>query len=401
MMVSMQPVSQPVPQPRVLSIDILRGLTIALMIVVNDAGDGAHIWWPLEHAPWNGYTPTDLVFPTFLFLVGCSIVFSMAGRLARGASKAHLASHVVRRSVLIILLGWFLTLAPYFPFTALRFYGVLPRIGLCYLIAGLIFIGIQRARTLVVLTAVLLVGYWILMRFVPVPGFGTPTHEIPLLDPDQNLVAWLDRHIVAFTQHYLHTGRLYQTVRDPEGLLSTLPSVATTLLGILAGLYMRSSQPVRTKTLGLLGSGAASLAAGYLWSVWFPINKKLWTSSYVLVSAGWALLLLGALYWLLDVRQEQLKSKLVSALIWPFRVFGSNAIAAYTVSVVFIKAMIDIHVGTTPTGRPLTLLGWVYRNIFASHGSTEFTSHAFAVAFTLLCFLPIWFLWRKKIFLKI
>jgi predicted acyltransferase len=386
---------------RVLSIDVLRGLTIALMIVVNDAGDGRHYWWPLEHAEWNGWTPTDLVFPTFLFLVGCSIVFSTAGRIARGANRLHLALHVLRRAAIIMLLGWFLTLEPFFPVHTLRFYGVLSRISLCYLAAGLLFLRVQRPRTLALITASLLVGYWILMRFVPVPGFGVPTHQIPILDPDQNLVAWLDRHIVAFTQHYLHTGRLYQTVRDPEGLLSTLPAIATTLLGILTGLWLRSASPARHKTLGLLSAGLLGVALGYLWSPWFPINKKLWTSSYVLLSAGLALLALGGLYWLLDVRQTQLRSKFVAALIWPFQVFGSNAIAAYTISIVLIKLMIDIHIGTTPDGKPLSILGSVYNNLFARNGSTPFTSHAFAVAFTALCFLPIWFLWRKRIFLKI
>jgi predicted acyltransferase len=397
------------PAQRILSIDILRGITMALMIVVNDAGDGTKYWWPLEHAEWNGWTLTDLVFPTFLFLVGCSIVFSMAGRLAKGANHGSLALHVVRRSAIILLLGWFLTLEPYFHLTTLRFYGVLSRIALCYLCAGLLFIRVQRPRTLAAITTALLIGYWILMRFVPVPGFGVPTHAIPLLDEDQNLVAWLDRHIVVFTQHYLHTGRLYQTVRDPEGLLSTLPAIGTTLLGVLAGLWIRiqtrneenSSQLIGSKTLGLLGSGVALVAAGYLWSPWFPINKKMWTSSYVLLAAGFALLALGCLYWLLDVRQVQLRSKLVAALIWPFRVFGSNAIAAYTVSIVFIKLMIDIHIGTLPNGRPLTVLGWVYRNLFARNGSTALTSHTFALAFTALCFLPIWWLWRKRIFLKI
>jgi predicted acyltransferase len=386
---------------RVLSIDILRGLTIALMIVVNDAGDGKHYWWPLEHAEWNGWTLTDLVFPTFLFLVGCSIVFSMAGRIARGADRSKLALHTLRRSALILLLGWFLTLMPYFHLTSLRFYGVLARIALCYLCTGLLFLRVQRPRTLALITAALLIGYWLLMRFVPVPGFGVPTHEIPINDPDRNLVAWLDRHIVAFTQHHLHTGRLYEKVRDPEGLLSTLPAIATTLLGVLTSLWLRSSQTAARKVVGLLASGAALLALGYIWSPWFPFNKKLWTSSYVLLSAGWALLALGLLYWLLDIRQAQLRSKLVAALIWPWQVFGSNAIAAYTVSAVFIKILILIHVGTTAAGRPLTLLGWIYGNLFARNDSTALTSHGFALAFTLLCFLPIWCLWRKRIFLKL
>ncbi len=411
---------QTAPPPRVLSVDILRGLTIALMIVVNDAGDGTHVWWPLGHAAWSGWTLTDLVFPTFLFLVGCSIVFSLAGRIARGANRQQLALHILRRSFIILLLGWCINLMPYFHLSTLRFYGVLPRIAICYLITALLFLRVQRPRTLALLSAALLIGYWLLLRFVPIPGAGTPTHQIPLLDHDQNLVAWLDRHIVAFVQRYLHTGHLYETVRDPEGFLSTLPAIATTLFGLLTGLWMRrastlSPQPVTTPLqpppntitpvqclTGLLTSGLLSLTAGYLWSPWFPFNKKLWTSSYVLLAAGWALLALGLLYWLLDLRQVQRKSRLAAALIWPWQVFGSNAIAAYVISESVIPYLAIIPVGTIPTtGKPLSLLGWIYLHCFAFHGSTDLTSHLFALAYTAFCFLPIWYLWHKRIFLKV
>jgi predicted acyltransferase len=179
---------------RVLSIDVLRGLTIALMILVNDPGDWAHTYSQLDHARWNGFTLTDFVFPNFLFLVGASIIFSLQSRIARSASgildkatKKTLALHILRRAFFIFAVKMFLTAFPYFHYTHFRIYGVLTRIALCYLAAGLICLVTQRVRTLIAITAALLIGYWALMRFVPIPGIGTPTHQIPLLDQDGNL----------------------------------------------------------------------------------------------------------------------------------------------------------------------------------------------------------------------
>src|SRR6266849_1053345 len=236
-MITMSPTPAAAPA-RVLSIDVLRGLTIALMILVNDPGDWAHTYTQLDHAPWNGFTLTDFVFPNFLFLVGASIIFSLQSRIARGASKKTLALHILRRASLIFAIKMFLTAFPYFHYPHFRIYGVLTRIALCYLAAGLICLVTQRARTLIAITAALLIGYWALMRFVPIPGIGTPTHDVPLLDPDRNLAAWLDRAISAFTQSTLHTGTLYEHTRDPEGLLSTLPAIATTLIGSLTALWL-------------------------------------------------------------------------------------------------------------------------------------------------------------------
>ncbi len=250
----------PLPQTtsapaRVLSIDVLRGLTIALMILVNDPGDWAHTYTQLDHAPWNGFTLTDFVFPNFLFIVGASIIFSMQSRIARSASgildkatKKTLALNILRRAFLIFAIKMFLTAYPHFHYHSLRIYGVLTRIALCYLVAGLICLFTQRARTLLIITATLLIGYWALMRFVPVPGLGTPTHNFPILDPNNNLAAWLDRVINAFTQRTLQTGRLYEHTRDPEGLLSTLPAIATTLLGCITALWLREVKTINTRS---------------------------------------------------------------------------------------------------------------------------------------------------------
>jgi predicted acyltransferase len=416
--------AKPAPAPRVLSVDVLRGLTIALMILVNDPGDWGHVYTQLDHSEWNGFTLTDFVFPNFLFLVGVSIVLSLSSRIARGESKRSLALHMFRRAAIIFLIKLLLSAFPHFHLTHLRIFGVLTRIAVCYLIAGLICLVVwnarHRARTLAAITAACLISYWALMRFVPVPGYGVPTHAMPILDPDRNLAAWLDRAFNDFTQHYLHTGSLYNRTHDPEGLLSTLPSIATTLIGCTTGLWMRmEKEPMPSfvterfpnanhfsTLIVLLLAGLLSLAAGLVWSPWFPLNKNLWTSSYVLFSAGLSLLLLALCYWLIDICRLNTKPA-GKALLWPWLVFGSNAIAAYVVSNFIVELMLWIKVPAsamrdpdTPSA-PITAWLWTYRHLFAYSNSTEISSLAFAIAFTALCFLPNWLLWRKRIFLKI
>jgi predicted acyltransferase len=400
------------PPTRLLSLDILRGITIALMILVNDPGDWSHTYAQLDHAKWNGFTLTDLVFPNFLFIVGASIILSLQSRISRGESGRILALHILRRSAIIFAVDLFFGLYPHLHYTHLRLYGVLTRIALCYLCAGLICLITQRADRLLTICTVLLIGYWALMRFVPVPGFGIPTHNMPILDPDGNLAAWLDRHIIDLTQRLLHTGRLYEHTRDPEGLLSTLPAIATTLLGSVTALWLRRvdtsserSQGGITRSMclnGLLLAGILSLAAGSLWNVSFPINKNLWTSSYVLFSAGWALLLLALFYWLIDIRHFN-ETKVGKWLTFPWLVFGSNAITVFCISVLLVENLIWIKLPFElgPNGQPVTAWFWIYHHLFAFNGSTNNTSLAFALAFVAVCFIPNLLLWRKRIFLKI
>ena len=419
-------------QQRVLSIDVLRGLTIALMILVNDPGDWAHTYTQLDHAPWNGFTLTDLVFPNFLFLVGCSIIFSLGSRIARGDSKRSLALHILRRSFYIFAIKMALTAFPYFHYTHFRIYGVLTRIALCYLAAGLICLITIRARNLALITVTLLVGYWALMRFIPVPlingtGYAIPTHSIPILDPDNNLTAWLDRAVSTFTQRMIHTGTLYEYTRDPEGLLSTLPAIATTLIGCLTALWLRRP-PAETspapkahptpplpatisfqmQTLSLLVTAALLFQmAGRAWNLSFPINKNLWTSSYVLFSASCSLLLLVVCFWLIDIRRLN-QTRIGKALLWPWLVFGANAITAFVLSNLLVKIALWIKVpdsfatpGPTGAAKPITTWLWAYKHLFARHGSNNVTSLAFAIAFVVLCFVPNYLLYRKQIFLKL
>jgi len=371
---------------RLTSLDLFRGVTIAAMILVNDPGND-HPYWPLDHAEWNGWTPTDLVFPFFLFIVGVSLVFSFESRLRRGDSKSRLLLHAMRRAAIIFAIGlamnYSLVLLSPSTFPGLRIPGVLQRIGICYLAASILFLYV-RPRTRAVIVAVLLVGYWVLMRFVPVPGFGVPGRDIPFLHPDANLGAYLDRRFLT---------TLWERTRDPEGLLSTLPAIATPLLGVFTGEWLRTKREPQTKALGMLLCGVVGVILGRTWAIWFPINKKLWTSSYVLFSAGLALICLALCYWATDMKGWR------GAWSKPFLIFGRNAIAAYIVAWLFAVAQFVFNIRVN--GKVENSHAYIFRRFFAPFGSPSFSSLLFSLAFVLLCLLPIWLMDRKKIFLKI
>ncbi len=363
------------PSTRLPSLDLFRGVTIAAMILVNNPGN-AHPYWPLEHAEWNGWTPTDLIFPFFLFIVGVSLVFSSESRLRRGDSRTVLLFHAFRRAVIIFAIGltinYILFLGAPSIFPGLRIPGVLQRIGVCYLAASILFL-YTSLRTRAVVVVALLIGYCALMSLVPVPGYGVPGRDIPFLHPDANLAAYLDRKFLT---------TLYEKTRDPEGLLSTLPAIATALLGVFTGEWLRSKRSPQTEALGMLLFGVVGLVLGVTWGVWFPINKKLWTSSYVLFTAGLGLVCLALCYWATDIRRWR--------GVWtkPFLIFGRNAITAYIVAFVFGVLTYFVH-------------DYIFRRFFAPLGSPSFASLLFSLAFVVLCLIPIWLLDHKNIFLKI
>lgn len=368
---------------RVISVDVLRGLTIMLMILVNNSGDGAY--WPLHHAQWNGWTPTDMVFPTFLFLMGASIVFSFRARLASSNAASPLIPHILRRFAILYLLGLLVNTFPAFHMDTLRIFGVLQRIAICYLVISLLMLWNNKANIRIVAIVVILVAYWALMRLVPVPGAGVPGQNIPLLDPDQNLAAWLDRLI-------LPARRLYEGTRDPEGLLSTLPALATTMLGTLAGEWLLSNRSKAQKTIGMLVAGVAGFVLAYMWSPWFPINKKLWTSSYVLLAAGWSLCFLALCYWAIEIKGWK------KGWTYPALVFGSNAIVAY----VFSELMAPlVWMPFSFSGEKTSVARIVYHALSTLHASTAFTALLYSLLYVLVCFIPVYVLYRRKIFIKV
>ena len=381
---------------RMVSLDVFRGITIAAMILVNDPGSWNSIYAPLEHAEWNGWTPTDLIFPFFLFIAGVSMTLSFASRAARGVTRRAMANHVLRRSAVIFAIGLFLNGFPFFDLHTIRIMGVLQRIALCYLAAGILYLATMRREisadnkdyvrgspgALAGVALVLLVGYWALMTFVPVPGYGAGH-----LGKDENLGAYIDRALM--------DGHLWSESKtwDPEGFLSTLPAIATALIGILAGEWLRSKRSGTRKVYGLLMSGAALMLAGRLLDPYFPINKNLWTSTFVLFTGGFALLLLAVCYWIVDLR---------GARKWaaPFLVFGMNAILAYALAAVASETSTDFEF-TGAGGRAETLHGWLYNNFFVPYMNPKNASLAFAVFFVALILALLWPLYRKKIFVRV
>lgn len=370
---------------RLLSVDVLRGLTIGFMILVNDPGDSRVGFPALEHADWNGFTPTDLVFPTFLFLVGVSMVLSYARREAAGGSRGTFLRHALQRALLLFAIGFMLNGFPLFPWHTIRIYGVLQRIALCFGVGSVLLAvthdGRSRFWTLFAALGGCLLGYWLLLRFVPVPGHGLPLRDIPLLDKDANLIAWLDRKLMP--------GRLYEGTRDPEGLLSTIPAVGTLVLGMLAGIWLRTDASLRRKAAGLLVAGLSSLLLGGWWNFTFPINKKMWTGSYVLWAGGWSLLLLALFYWLCEVRNRRGPGWM------PLLVFGRNAITSYVFAELLAGACMLLHFRRQSWGQ------YAYTRWFAGVGSPAVGSLLYSLAFVAVCWVPMLVLYRRGVFLKL
>lgn len=383
------PAHAPATTRRLLSLDVLRGITIAFMIMVNNNG-GAGSWHFMNHAFWNGLTPTDIVFPTFIFVVGVSVVFAFDARLARGANRGELARHTVQRALILIIFGIIVNSFPLFQLAHMRFYGVLQRIAVCYLVVGLFYLYDQRASTKVAALVAALVGYWILVRWVPIPGVGVPGRDVPFMDQTQNLVSWIDRHIFPY---HLYLYPPDHNVRDPEGLLSDLPAIGTALIGILTGLWLRSKRSVSAKAAGMAGAAVASLALGYLWSLEFPLNKNMWTSSFVLVAAGYSLALFALTYWAIELRGWS------AGWTWPWLVFGSNAIAAYMISELLPSVFYNIHVAVH--GIHENAIVWIFMHSFEHIPNIGWATFAYSVSVTAICFVPVWILYRKKIFLKV
>ncbi len=369
---------------RLKSLDILRGVTVAAMILVNTSGDGAHTYPILAHSRWNGCTLADVVFPCFLFMVGISTVFSLGGRLRAGVTRSVILRQALQRTAIIFALGLAINGFPTFPLHTLRVYGVLQRIALCYLAGTLLFLW-ARTRTLAVVCVSILVGYWILLRWAPVPGMGMPGSTIPFLDPHANLPAWLDRHLVP-AAHLYHQG-----FYDPEGLLSTVPAVASTLLGTLTGIWIRRKQPATSTARGLLIAGVLCMAAGLLWGHWFPMNKRLWTSSFVLWTGGISLLTLCFFYWLIDLRKK------ATRVVYPAIVFGTNALAAY----VFSEFLASLLGTLRLPGSGISIQRWLYHPLAAAIPNPSVAALSYAVLYVGVCFVPVLVLYRRNIFLKV
>ncbi|SIQ01052.1 acyltransferase family protein [Maribacter ulvicola] len=358
---------------RILSVDIFRGATILLMVLVNTPGTWSNVYAPFLHADWHGYTPTDLVFPFFLFIVGTSIAFSYKNRTVGAAAYKKIAVRALKLIALGLFLGAFLIHYPFFKsFSEIRFPGVLQRIGVVFFFAAILFINLNW-KQLIWVTAFLLIGYWLLMTFIPVEGMASTLERAP-----NNLANWID--VQVFGSHN------YKADYDPEGLLSTLPAIASSLLGVFTGLILTSKQ--EKKATILMGLGGSLLILGHFWDIFFPINKALWTSSFVLVTAGWANLILALIYYLTDVKKIEFGSI--------FRYAGANAIVIYFLSSFISKVMGQIQIGDT------SLHGWLFQKVYVHDFlALETSSLLYGLSVVLFYSLVGYILHQKEIFIKV
>lgn len=370
------------PKVRLRSLDVFRGLTVAMMTLVNNPGSWAHIYPPLEHSAWNGCTPTDLVFPFFLFIVGVSIVYALESKKADHLQHKKLISTIIRRAVILFLIGIVLNLFPHFHFATVRIPGVIQRIAVVYLVASLLYFYADR-KTWIITFVVILVGYNLVMTLIPVPGVGYAN-----LNPETNLGAWIDRGI--FTEAHLWKS---SKTWDPEGLLSTIPAICTSIFGILVGTWLKRKDKDDThKVAWLFTFGLLAVMAGLIWDLFFPINKALWTSSYVLYTGGLATLGLTLFYWLIDVQGYKRFTK-------PFVIFGVNAITVYTASGLIprILGMITFHAN----GKLVNLEEYLYNTFYVPHFSPINASLAGGLTYVLIWFVILWLMYRKNIIIKV
>jgi predicted acyltransferase len=376
---------------RLLSLDIFRGITVAGMVLVNNPGTWTAIYSPLEHAEWHGWTPTDFIFPFFIFIVGVSVTFALGKKVENGSADVGIYWKICKRALIIFGLGLFLNAFPFWDFangtlidfSTLRISGVLQRIAVCYLVASLIFVKTDW-RAQAVIAAVLLFVYWALMTLISVPGCEVTTFN----DKACNLAAYVDR--LALTENHIWRGG---KVYDPEGILSTIPAISTALAGVLCGHWLCAAKSNLEKCCGIFFAGVSLVAVGWIWHGWFPINKSLWTSSYVVFTAGLALCFLGFCYWLADIKGYRAWAK-------PFVIFGVNALALFFFSGI-LGRILNLVKLTTADGKPIALQRWIFETFFLPFAAPINASLVYAICYVLLWLFLMWLLYRKRIFIKV
>ncbi|WP_340105300.1 acyltransferase family protein [Rhodohalobacter sp. 8-1] len=376
---------------RLVSLDVFRGATIAAMILVNNPGTWAAMYPPLRHAQWHGWTITDLIFPFFLFIVGVSVVLAFTKSLEKGAGRGDLLRKTVKRSAIIFGLGLLMMGFPYFTFdpsfdihsnlSGIRLMGVLQRIAICYLIASLLFLYV-KPKTMAFITAGLLLVYWAVMMLIPVPGYGAGMID----QPHTNLSAWVDQLLIP-EPHIYREGPY-----DPEGILSTIPAIATTLLGLFAGMILMTDRTIIEKAARLMLWGFFLAVIGYIWNWWFPINKSIWTSSYAIFTAGLAMQCFGACYWLIDVKGYKRFTR-------PFVVYGVNALIVFFVSGLLARTLVMIQIPTDEGSISLQRL--IFNNVFMPLASEVNASLLYAITWIVLWYVVLSYMYKRKIFIKV
>jgi predicted acyltransferase len=370
-----------VPRGRLASLDAFRGLAIGLMVLVNSPGDPGNVYPPLAHAAWNGWTLADTIFPSFLFMVGVSIVISLDKQKEKKVSNRALIGRILQRTVILFALGIFVNVFPRFDFSTVRIPGVLQRIALCYFFVCLIVLKSGLRGRILWLTG-LLASYWLMMRFIPVPGIGAG-----VLEPGKNFAAWVDSHLLSGYMWSYTEGKW-----DPEGIVSTIPAIATTLFGVLTAQWLMSCVSTGRKVAGMFLAGALLVAAGLLLNQWLPINKSIWTSTFSIFMAGLAVISLAIFYWLIDIVGFARWSK-------PLTILGMNAIAVYILATVEVHALWALDLETSAGGK-LNAHSYLFSH-FYTHLGARTDSLLWAFWILLSIYLLAWLLWRKRLFIKI
>ena len=368
---------------RLASLDAFRGFTIALMILVNGPGDTGAVYSPLSHADWNGWTFADTVFPSFLFIVGVSLVFSFGRQKEKGISNSTFFVRLLRRTIILFALGLFLNIFTAFDLSLsdVRIPGVLQRIAVCYFFASLIVLKAGlRGRILWLIG--LLASYWLMMRFIPVPGIGAG-----VLEPGQNFAAWVDSYFLSG-----HMWSYYYGKWDPEGIVSTIPAIATTLFGVLTGQWLRSSLPERRKIVGMVCAGVVLLIAGYIIDRWLPINKNIWTSTFSIFMAGVGLVSLAFFHWLIDIADLSRWAK-------PFIILGVNSITVYVLSQVFDTTLWILNqLMFLACGIDYEL--YFFKGFHTPIAKPETVALLHPLMIVLFMYLIAWIMWRKRLFIR-
>jgi predicted acyltransferase len=391
---------------RLLSLDVFRGMTVAGMLLVNDPGTWSAIFPPLEHAEWNGWTPTDLIFPFFLFIVGITTHLSLSARRARGDDDSAVVKQILRRGIIIYLLGFAMAMFPFYQWGTIdtipnagawdrilfriehvRILGVLPRIAIVYVCAALLTLK-TTVKQQILIIAGLLFGYWFAMTLIPVPGEDV-IGALLLHTKDRNLAAYLDRAILGTNHTWVGS-----VTFDPEGPMSTIPAIATAMLGVLAGRWIgQRDKTLLERITGLFAVGSVGMMLGLMWNWSFPINKNLWTSSYVIFTAGMACVALATVMWIVDYCNVKWWTK-------PFVVFGVNPIVAFVGSGVLARLIYTLwHVSYN--GKSVAVQDAIYQIVFLPWLPPRVASLAFAISFVLLWYGILTVLYRRNIILKV
>ncbi len=349
-------------------------------MLVNDAGDGRHTYAPLEHSEWNGWTPTDVVFPSFLWVVGVAMTLSLGRKLEAGTPRGKLFGQALRRAAILYALGLLVYAYPGLSFSTQRLMGVLQRIAICYLIGAAIYLTTGLKAQIIWVVSLLSV-YWLMMTLIPVPGYG-----VGRLDMEGNLAHYVDR-VVLGAHNYAST-----RTWDPEGVVSTLPAIATVLFGIMAGHLLRIERSLSERTTWLFLVGNLLMACGLICDTWLPINKKLWTSSFSMFMAGLDFVIFAIFLWLVDGRGYQRWVK-------PLMIMGMNAIAVYMASELLAEALDGIR--WQSGGQEIWLHRWIFTHVFSPLASPYNASLLWAIAYTLLMYLLAYAMYRRKWFWKV